>query len=506
MSPTSSRPSPTGRPSGWVQIPYPGQVRTQPRELAQFCGWKIRKRTGEWEVCTTERYQHQTASLLRSVCLTTASTADRRSAYKPVTGWRRQDELAPDFGPMVRDELQRLEKLGTREAFWAAFQLDIMTTPSSHIELALQGWYQRIAAQMQESSLWAIELHPWLLSRQSVIRTLFSAAETPEMLNRPMEEFDGFKSARGLMDTSGMGGIGTFIEIPLTVIAPWLLGIATRRVGGLVVVLFGNLEDGHGPGPADDMLQLYRPRLLAMATREALPRPEVTAAQAESLLRWWVQRLNEFFEVVLDPANYRVQADWSYDPRSHLGTLLTVDRLLACVLGVLVDTGRNEFIRKLLLFDTLDLLDGLYQGGYDQLCKHSVVEQRLMLLTETLPPDIGSLLLPRCQRAADALHSLQDGFFLTERLGSTGLQMQRPKGTGLQTKPLEGATAAYLRVVRNASHSFRDMIRKAPDDISLLAAHDGELPAELADLAFLHFLYLLVAPTTLLPGWLRKAK
>src|SRR6266498_93574 len=302
------------------------------------------------------------------------------------------------------------------------------------------------------------------------------------------------------------GGIGTFIEIPLTVMAPWLLGIAARRVGGLVVVLFRHLEDGHGPGPDDDMLQLYRPRLLAMATREALPRPEATAAQAESLLRWWVQRLNEFFEVVLDPANYRIQADWSYDPRSHLGTLLTVDRLLACVLGVLVDTGRNEFIRKLLLFDTLDLLDGLYQGGYDQLCKHSVVEQRLMLLTETLPPDIGSLLLPRCQRAADALHSLQDGFFLTERLGSTGLQMQRPKGAGLQTRPLEGATAAYLRVVRNASHSFRDMIRKAPDDISLLAAHDGELPAELADLAFLHFLYLLVAPTTLLPGWLRKAK
>jgi hypothetical protein len=60
-------------------------------------------------------------------------------------------------------------------------------------------------------------------------------------------------------------------------------------------------------------------------------------------------------------------------------------------------------------------------------------------------------------------------------------------------RPLKRAAADYVRLVRNAGHALRKSL-EAPENRSLLVSHTGDLPPELSDLAFLHFLRLLVEP------------
>jgi hypothetical protein len=295
-------------------------------------------------------------------------------------------------------------------------------------------------------------------------------------------------------------GLGTAptIEVALAATSPWVLGISATRVGaGLIVVLFGHPEPGRGDIFASELIQLYQPRLLSSADRVVQPQPTVTATQIEALLRWWIGQLNKLFGVVLDPANYPNRGN-SYNAQAHYGSLLSLDRLFACVLGVLIYARRDEFLRKLLLFDCLDLLEGFHQGPYEQLCNPRTVREQLNELTTSLPAEVAQLLLPRCHRAVEALEQVQDGFYVHERHGSAGLQVRNQRGQ-LETISLPAAVARYLRVVRNAAHAFHQMAQRRPDLISLLAAHNGELSPELSDLAFLHFLRVLADPAKLLP-------
>jgi hypothetical protein len=304
---------------------------------------------------------------------------------------------------------------------------------------------------------------------------------------------------------AGVLGVIPTIELALAATAPSVLGISAARVGaGIVVVLFGHPEAGRGDPVASELLQLYRPRLLSSAELGVQPRPTVTADQMEALLRWWLGQLNKLFGVVLDPANYPDKRG-AYHAQAHFGTLLSLDRLLACVLEVLMHARRDEFVRKLLLFDCLDLLEGFHQGGYEQLCNPGTVREQLNELEAQLPPQVGELLLPRCRRAVRALEQLQDGFYVHERLGEAGLRIRSQSGQ-VQTVSLSVAVARYLRIVRNATHAFHQMARQRPDHISLLASHNGELPADLSDLAFLHFVCLLADPARLLPGALRQQR
>lgn len=69
----------------------------------------------------------------------------------------------------------------------------------------------------------------------------------------------------------------------------------------------------------------------------------------------------------------------------------------------------------------------------------------------------------------------------------------RRKNGAWEEISLENAVADYLRVLRNSTHSFMGSTRDERD-LSLLAAHTGQLPEGLPDLALLHVLDLLLDP------------
>jgi hypothetical protein len=227
-----------------------------------------------------------------------------------------------------------------------------------------------------------------------------------------------------------------------------------------------------------------------------VPRPDFASADVEAGLRWWVNGMNHLLGVLLDPAQY-VGADGYFDVRPHLGALLSFERLFACVQTLLMYSHRDEFVRRTLMFDALDLLEGLGAGDYRATVRISRVDQKLERLRNELPGPVANLFLARCEAAADALRSAADGFFIEARRKNGLLRVKRDNGSW-EDVPVETALADYLWVLRNSTHSFGQIARSARK-ASLLGAHTGELPAELSDIPILHVLGLLLDPTLLRP-------
>jgi hypothetical protein len=409
-------------------------------------------------------------------------------AYHPLSTLPGQDQWVEKYWATAQSHIDTLEQMGTPEAFWNAFKIRMTAAPDGEIAAVAKQEFARILTVMPDASLWLVSVDEKVQARLGAIRSLFIISVAPEILTSA-KDFTGFKAAWGLSSTYGLG-VSAMLDPALVVLCPWLLGMSTGRRGGLILVLFGQLEPGRRKPPVE-MVDLVRPRLLAPITADTLPRPDLRPTQTELFVKWWVARLNDLLLVLLDPANFRDQAR-RYDPRSHMGMVLTLDRLFACVQDILIESRRDEFIRKALLFDALDLVEGMGLGGSQQLFSHSVVIRELQRLAEELPEEAARVTLGRCKNASDALWEVRKGFYLAERVKDEGIEI-RSKSGQLQTMSMDRAVAGYLRLVRNSIHSFGRHVLD-DRDVSLLVAHDGELPNGLADLAFLQLLRLVDNP------------
>jgi hypothetical protein len=218
------------------------------------------------------------------------------------------------------------------------------------------------------------------------------------------------------------------------------------------------------------------------------------SAGSAKVHQWWTERCNALLLHLLDPANFSTSGG-VYDPTSHFLTVLSIDRLVACTLGsVTNDRGRNGYLRKLFLFEALEILEGLRQGSYERLCDYSFLEAEVQALEARLPAEASRVLIPRCRRAIEGVRSIGEGFIPERRRGQKILVAEKD-GT-LQPVHEHKAIAAYLRSVRNGTHSYRETVEK-PRSLSLLAGHTGEIPNVVADVAALHFLRIFSDPDAL---------
>ena len=80
---------------------------------------------------------------------------------------------------------------------------------------------------------------------------------------------------------------------------------------------------------------------------------------------------------------------------------------------------------------------------------------------------------------------------IAERVTAKGLVVNTE--TGQEVWPLAKAVAEYMRLVRNAGHSFRQSLEEK-EKRSLMVSHTGRLEPEISDVAFLYFLRLITDP------------
>jgi hypothetical protein len=476
---------------GWARIKIPKSFQAGPSGIAKLCDWEFRKVDPEFtDVRTREGYRHLAPTLISLFKVASIETADNKTGFDRVGRWWPQDsyDKSGQLAARGMSEVQRLIALGERVATWEAFRLGITAGSDKDWIPFLAANFERIGEELPAASIWAVEHSRMLYSRHHIVQTLFGAEATPELLVNPDLSAQVFRAGSGLLGEQYH--VGHLIEPALVVHSPWVIGIQGSRMAGLVVLIFGGLESGRPSGSTADLINLFRPRLMSSPMGN-VGQPAYSAADGEELLAWWVSRVNLLVAASLDVVNF-TDGDGYYQPDRHFAALLSMDRLFAVVQDILVGSRRDEFTRRMLLFEAVDLLEGLGLGGPDVSFSYKATV-KLLERVVGLPPGAARCLEPRCRTAADALRQVQSGFFVKNRVeGDTFIP---PAGAG-QPISIDGAASRYLWLLRNAAHSYRKAVEK-PLDRALFASHTGDLSPELSDLPLIHLLALLAEPNRL---------
>jgi len=479
----------------WVRMRIPARFKLGAQGIADRCGWVLRKtETAEiYCVALRENYERLAPGALRAKKVVTASQADDAARYDAFR-WTGQDQFLSQADLQTAlAEAHRLATQNDRVQFWAAFSLLNLIAPDAELPAHLRLFYPQLAAQLPKSSLWAIQVDPAVHSRRALLRGLVSAEEAPELLERGDEEFKGFEAGKGLANAAGIG-LGDLIQAAMVVEAPGVLGINTARLPGMITLLFGHFEAGRSAESAAELIDLFRPSLLTQILADVLTFPKLAPELIESYFTWWVDGVNRLLLIAADPAMFR-KSDGSYDPAGHFGFQLSLERLFATIQSILVGSRRDEFPRLIMAFQAFDLLKGMGLGSYDTLADPRRVRTAVDELETQLPSGPAALLLPRCKRAAGALESLSQGFYLSERVENDRIRI-RTKSGGWMPVSLGAATADYLNLIRDAGHSWREKMT-SPHDRSLFVSHDGDVDPSVADVPFVHLVRLLADPTDL---------
>ena len=342
---------------------------------------------------------------------------------------------------------------------------------------------------LPEAAAYLIEVDGALGKRYGATRLLLQVHDDEAMYVRPPSPRGNesvFNSARGLFSDTSFG-LGAYLSPLFLALSPWVWAAPAKRPGGVVIYTFGCPVAGRR-GEASELLQLFFPDGRA----ESGPRPQVSSGNIDAALTWWSGALDRLFTEVTDPVRYTGD-DGTYSVRRNFEALLSIEQVFRNVQSLSAH-ARDSHVRRILLFDTLDTLEGLRSPDFGRMCELSYAQRALDAVTCLVGPEAGRVLLPRAAQAVTALQQLQRGFFAPSRLLSGGLRVPDRHGVG-RVMSLEKAAAAYLRILRNGGHAFGG--RPVPGDGVLLMAHNGDVPGDLPDLAYLYLLHLLAGPQDL---------
>lgn len=471
----------------WVQLAVPPEFHIGIRGMAERARWRVRREGGETLVATEERYQNQVPALLRLRLIATTRTANDSRSYEPLSRWRRQDEYRQEPIAARVQELDEVKNPQSATDSLVSLRLQFLTVRDADVASFTQAIYSRLCSDMPQSKLWAIEFDDALAWRVAAVRLLFAAREHPEQLAKVHENGERLMNPMSLMPRFGYG-LGAFVEPALLIAAPWLIGMNAMRIGGQLVFMFGEAMPSWTGRQSDAPLDLLRGDM----PHAWLPdKPDASAKVVDAWLKWWVGRLNTLLDLALDIANFQ-DADGRYEPALQLALLASLERLFSGVQSVLAAAQRPRN-RLEGLFGVIDLLSGLSFGSWENMLRPDQATRHLAQLRTVLPTEAEALALARCEHAVDSLEELAAGFGpLTD---GRHLRIPRAKGAGTDDVSVDAATHQYLRLIRNAgTHSFRQHVRE-PRSRAILAAHQGDIPDGVADLAILHLLRFLASPT-----------
>ncbi len=478
-------------PNKWARLDFPPQFRVGIERFAKDAGWRIKFKDGATYVASDERYTGTRPRLLRLAKIADAQSAGNPNVYEPFNSWHRQDQYGSEDLRAQVAQLREIQDPQDNADAWVSFRLQFMTMPDADVAPNMRGQFAGIVKTFPDASLWGIEVDPQFRWRVAAVRALFAARETPEVLARAENDRrTRFFSSQGLGQSWNLGQ-SVFIEPSLLAASPWVTGLSSYRAGGTAVILLGKPAPGFSGRQAVEVLDTFRVGGLAKS-RVGMQMPGYAPRSYEDALVWWVTRLNDLVGMALDIGRF-TDARGTYQPAAHFGVLLSLERLFASAQTILTEARGSELIRLLMFFDVIDLFDGLSFGSWESLLTRPRVERDLADLESSISAIARGYLLTRCLPAIDALRSLEDGFVLEERIVDGKLRVRQKDGKGWQDIALTAAVPQYLRVARNSTHSFRKMAQD-PREVSLLAAHDGEIADAVSDLAFFHLLRFLASP------------
>ncbi|MEX8057043.1 hypothetical protein [Microbacterium sp. 16-032] len=468
-----------------------------PKGLETLCGWQLALQNEAdwiWEVQTVETVSGTIPSLVNCRRLTGASAEQSESLYDALLDLQPRDHLQPTT---VWDlALFRDARLVTEEGRTFALSLRnvrelIMSAPTAETLRVLmpQLVTERLRPALPRSSVWFIDTpNDWLPSRFAVARALLRGLERPDAQS-PMGSH--FRSSQYLFNDTTLG-LGAFLTPLFTSLTPEVWGYTALRVGGVVAFDFGELI--HGDAHSKDRLL----RHFSSRDREGDPSPskgEAPRRRAYSAaIKWWCERLNLLFAEATNLANY-ANREGILSPAMLAEKLLSLEQFFRHCESLA--TSRDDpHSSRVMLFMALETLAGIAPGlGHAVTYDLSKVEVMMAKVKEVMPGGVQALLLPRAERAVEALRAVADGFFVKSRRPDPEHVILRADNGELRPVPTAAAVKLWLRVLRNSHHGFDK--EQGTQTRDLLAIHDGRFPEPLSDLAWLFLLYLLTFPRIL---------
>jgi hypothetical protein len=214
------------RSSKWVRLSIPSRFRMGPQRVAEQCGWRTRSDGDGLLVCLEERFRSSRPRLFQPVRLADQSNAWDESSYELLRSWPAQDEFRGEWAGMADQEVARRLASDQIEEWLYGWQLLFLTAPDSEIpKLVQQSFSGTVLVNFPDASLWAVSVDSGYHWRFALVRVLFGALETPELLDRTREEFRGFPAGRELsMNTFGLDAL---IEPAMMAAAPWQHSLST---------------------------------------------------------------------------------------------------------------------------------------------------------------------------------------------------------------------------------------------------------------------------------------
>jgi hypothetical protein len=292
-----------------------------------------------------------------------------------------------------------------------------------------------------------------------------------------------FASSAALSD--GVFLLEPYVGPLLACLSPAVWAFPVHRVHGTIIFSFGRPVAGAASQP-EGLLRVLRTVGADPDVRQTYVPFESSRTPALAIA-WWAGRLDQLFGVLTDPVVFADEAG-DFDPTAALQMQLSVEQVFRRTNSLLL-ADHDTHARRAVFFTVMDTLQTLLAINLEQLFDHDHAARTLERLEASIPSEAHEVLLSAARRGVGALRQVQDGFFLRDDQDMVRLVLDRPPVS------LSTAAAAYVGMLRNATHGFTTTRASARQKVAtLLAVHNGNVHHDLGLLAWLYVLDLLDRP------------
>lgn len=464
-----------------------------PKEVGRVCGWtaETTDEEGVWLMGSKEGVHGTNGNLLRIFKLADRSNAHAEGAFSRIRRLKRYDGISgDDLWSVARQAHSRLVERFPEEPATMLMSMQMLISASrtaADAEVITQEAFKEyVLPSAGNPSVYLVEVSDTLAYRFTAARTLLA---TKDDVTSETFKAEGLisRSSKGLFSDTSLG-FSAYFSCMCASLSPAVWAYPIGRPGGVILLLFGEAMAGQ-ESLTRDKIQLLSPDRLR---RESDPPPPSNPKIFIQAAEWWVEQLSTLFSIITEPANY-VDDDDVFDPAEATERLLSVEQLFRDCQSILTLT-RDDHARTTLAFTLLKRLEGLIPGyRWKKVVGRSSLEAITERLRTDLPADLHDVFLRRAERAVRAVAALEHGFFAAGEDTESPISLPDKNGIRVATDR-RNAVTEWLQLVRNSLHGFD---KPSERDRALLAAHDGDIPGDFADVAWLHLLDIMANPDKL---------
>lgn len=424
------------------------------------------------------------------------------------------DAPDPEWREKMHAHAAKLAESGRPGGGLAAVSANIFAHAPRDVPGYLQGQVPYLFDEHPDGSLWFFRTDELLSRRIGLLRVLLAfelLPDYPDAIDAATGDYPPIRTLQEHTLTHGYQ-FDALIKPALLSIPPAALGYVFPWSPQALVFLFGH--------PAS-LVETQQPASLASLYAPGIQRGEfgfhwdasffegIGAGEIESLLQWWVSRLNVIYSHATDPTRFANALTSHTSPSEMTAWLLTFERILADFLTIASMPQGAPIARLAMAFDLLDKAEALLGygarrsgRGAQRLLNRTEMLRRLdRIWEERLPLQLQGRFKRHGRRLFDRVYEGVRSEAYQYRVHRNGIKVWADDTRTLRQWSWDGYVPALVRAVRNSAHGLLEALDSA--DRGVVESHSGLLPAELPDLVCLIAIALVADAERLCAGtWL----